>query len=128
MTALAEALLAAQRQAIGAASKAFVAGALNETEFLAALDDVGATDTVEQGYLLASLHLARKLGTSAPAVANGKPESDLASEAQMRLLHKVANERGFIPPDYQLTKDVASRVIDEMKAGTYNADSYSVPF
>lgn len=72
MTALAEALLAAQRQAIGAATKACVAGSLNETDLFELLDDIGARDTVEQAQLLASLHALQRFGASAPQ-PSGRP-------------------------------------------------------
>lgn len=68
MTALAEALLAAQRQAIGALSKAYVAGAFDEREdFLQALSSIGATDRVDQEQLHRCLDVLQTYGAPAPA-------------------------------------------------------------
>lgn len=83
VSALAEALLAAQRQAIGAASKAFVAGTLNESDLLELLDNIGARDTVEQGQLLASLHVLQRLGTAPlEAVERAGVKGDRAVEGR----------------------------------------------
>ena len=71
MTALAEALLAAQRQAIGALSKHYVAGMLDVGELCEHLDAMGCKDDVDQGQ---------------------------------------------------------SKVIEQLKAGTYNPDEWTVPF
>ena len=129
MTALAEALLAAQRQAIGAASKAFVAGTLNETDLFELLDDIGARDTVEQAQLLASLHALQRFGATAPQPTRTEPRGDdLETEAQRKLIDRLADDRGLAAPGYKLTKANASKVIEELKAGTYNPDSWAVPF
>ena len=129
MTALAEALLAAQRQAIGAASKAFVAGTLNESDLFELLDDIGARDTVEQAQLLASLHALQRFGAAAPKASEPeKNGNEPASDAQRRFLAKLADERGTTAPDYPLTKAQASQVIEQLKAGTYNPGEWTVPF
>lgn len=128
MSALAEALLAAQRQAIGAASKAFVAGALNETELLAVLDDVGATERVEQGYLLASLHALQQFGVSAPANGAQKPAAKV-SAAQRARIEKTAKERNYALPNFDgLTMAEASTVIQTMDDGSYDAARWDLPF
>lgn len=114
MTALAEALLAAQRQAIGAASKAFVAGTLNESDLFELLDDIGERDAVEQGRLLASLHALQRFGAPAPTTPQPTPEhreNEPATERQTKYIAKLADERGVVAPDYPLTKDSASKVI-----------------
>lgn len=120
MSALAEALLAAQRQAIGAATKAFVSDGINETDLLETLDAIGATDKADQGYLLASLHALRAFGAPAP---NGtiapKPSGDTepASEAQWTLIRRLADDRKMIAPVGPLTKAEASELITKLKAG-----------
>lgn len=131
MTALAEALLAAQRQAIGALSKAYVAEATTELALLEQLDAMGCTDKVEQAQLIAALDVLHNFGTPAPAVtpeSRKAPEAELETEAQRKFIAKLADERGTTAPDYQLTKANAMKVIDELKAGTYNPDNWSVPF
>ena len=128
MTALAEALLAAQRQAIGALAKPYVAGNIGTEEVTARLAEIGCNDVTDTAQLLAAWDVLQEYGAPAPQPQNGKPESDAATDSQMLLLRKVADERGYIVPDYPLTKARASEIIDRMKAGTYNADDYAVPF
>jgi hypothetical protein len=128
MSALAEALLAAQRAAIGAASKAFVAGTLTESDLFELLDDIGARDTVEQAQLLASLHALQRFGSSAPAATNGTPENETATDAQLRYINKLVEERGVVAPEVALTKAQASEIIEQLKAGTYDADKWVIPF
>jgi hypothetical protein len=134
VSALAEALLAAQRQAIGALSKAYVAGAFEDdgdAGLIANLDRIGCTDAVDQAQLVHSLDVLRTYGAPAPRATHEPQrlsESDLETEAQRKLIAKLADDRGTTAPDYKLTKANASKVIEELKAGTYNPDSWSVPF
>jgi hypothetical protein len=131
VTALAEALLAAQRQAIGALSKAYIAGAFEddgEAGLIANLDRIGATDAVDQSFLRECLDTLRVWG--APSPANGKPDpaTEPASDKQLGYIADLANDRNLIAPDGPLTKEQASKVIEQLKAGTYNADEWAAPF
>jgi hypothetical protein len=135
MSALAEALLAAQRQAIGALSKAYVAsnedGDYRAGKLEAELNAMGCTDKVEQAQLLSALDVLREHGAPAPRATHEpqrSSENDLETEAQRKLIAKLADDRGTTAPDYKLTKANASKVIEELKAGTYDPDSWSVPF
>ena len=128
MTALAEALLAAQRQAIGAAAKAFVADAVNESELCELLDSFGASDKVEQGYLLAALHVARQFGTAAPQTTRQDAPPKPMSAAQKARIEKTAKERNYTLPDFEnLTMAQASEVIQTMDSGEYDAARWVVP-
>lgn len=128
MSALAEALLAAQRQAVGALSKAYVAGSLEAVELCTSLSLIGCTDTVDQSLLVDALDVLRKYGTAPPT--NGKPDpaSEPASQRQLDFLAKLANEKGKIAPDGPLTKARASEAISALQNGTYNADEWTAPF
>ena len=129
MTALAEALLAAQRQAIGAASKAFVAGTLNETDLFELLDDIGARDTVEQAQLLASLHALQRFGAGAPTTPNGTRPAARVTAAQRARIEKTAKERNYQLPNFDgLTMAEASEVISTMDDGSYDSARWVVPF
>jgi hypothetical protein len=130
MSALAEALLATQRQAVASLSKAFVAGKIDAEVLAAQLDAIGLRDDVDQGLLIGSLTVVKALGGEAPKAA-GTPEpkpDEPASERQTAYIAKLAEERGAIAPDGPLTKEQASKAIEELKAGTYNADAWSIPF
>jgi hypothetical protein len=131
VSALAEALLAAQRQAIGALGKSYLAGLGDEDArdaLRVSLDAIGCTDKVEQDYLCTALEYLRQLGTA--PVANGKPDpaSEPASERQTAYIKSLADDRNMIAPDGPLTKEQASKVIEQLKAGTYNADEWTAPF
>jgi hypothetical protein len=130
MSALAEALLAAQRQAVGSLTKAYVAGKIDADALATNLDAIGLRDDVDQGLLLGSLDIVKELGGEAPKAA-GAPEpkpNEPASEKQTAYIAKLADERNTMAPDGPLTKEQASKVIEELKAGTYNADAWSIPF
>ncbi len=128
MSALSESLVAAQRQAIAALSKQYLADHDPNPEMLAgALTDIGCTDKVEQGLLIAALDVLHVLGAQAP---EAKPDTsnEPASDAQMKYLRDLADRNGTTAPDYVLTKTNASKVIEQLKAGTYNPDEWTVPF
>lgn len=134
MTALAEALLTAQRGALAALGKDYIgrpdAGRPVE-EVEEALCAIGCTDKLEQAQLIAAWDVLREHGAQAPRTnGQAKPpaEDEPASEAQWTLLRKLADERGKIAPDGPLTKAKASQAINALKAGTYNADDYTAPF
>ena len=67
MSALAEALVAAQRRALQATEKAYVAGALTRDEAVTELNAFGLTDQVDIDYLLAALDVVRLRGAALPA-------------------------------------------------------------
>ena len=125
MTALSDALRAAQAQAIAALSKAYVAG--ETARFFDRLNDIGCTDRVEQAQLMEALDLLRDFGAQAPEPAKPDTSHELASADQMRYAADLADKAGTVLPDYQLTKANASKLIDQLKAGTYNPDEWTVP-
>ena len=128
MTALAEALLAAQRQAVAALSRAYVAGHLDAESLASQLAAVGATDVLDQAALLASLDVLREYGQAPAAAERREPETQPASDAQLRLIAKLADERGTLAPDGPLTKAQAHEVIDAIKNGSYDPDKWRAPF
>ncbi len=128
MTALADALRAAQAQAIAALGKTYLADDGDGETLRAALDLIGCTDKVEQGQLLAAWGMLRAAGAQAPEPAKPDTSHEPATERQLKFAAKLADERGTVLPDYALTKSNASKIIEELQAGTYNADAYSVPF
>ena len=117
MSALAEALLAAQRQATTGAVRAFVAGALNETELQTLLDNIGCTDKIEQGYLLAALHVERQLGVTPQANGAARPAAldEPATKAQLDFIAKLADDKGRVVSTDGITKAQASQVIEALK-------------
>ena len=119
MSALAEALLAAQRQASTAAVRAFVAGSLNESDLLEILDNIGETDKTEQGYLLAALHVEKQLGVvpqTNGAVPRPAALDEPATQAQLNLVAKLADDKGRVVRTDGMTKAQASQAIEALKA------------
>ena len=118
MSALAEALLAAQRSALSAMQRAYLAGSLDDDEgMIEAMNRIGCTDTVEQGQYMFALETMRGLGVQAPAT-NGAPtpkEDRPASDAQWKLIRRLADERGQVAPDGPLTVEQASDVIEKLR-------------
>lgn len=128
MTALAEALLTAQRGALAAMQKAYLRGSFTRAQVEAGLDEIGCTDTTDTALFLAALDVMRQLGTEPPTNGKPAPEAQPASDKQLTLIKTLADEKGFIPPDGALTKQQASQVITAMQDGTYNADKWTAPF
>jgi hypothetical protein len=134
MTALAEALKRAQDGALNALAKHYVNTDFEEIDLdqlRSDLDAIGCGDKVEQGQLIAAWSIVREHGGEVPKPAPpavGRPDHEPASERQMSYIAKLADEKGTTAPDYQLTKESASEVISQLKAGTYNPDDWQVPF
>ena len=137
MSALAEALVAAQRTFLSAYSKRFVAGEASgdldgeEEGFRGDLDSVGLTDKLDQGYLLECLRGLRHMGVTAPAAtqkANGG-ETEKASDKQLALIVSLCERKNVLAPDPDaLTKAQASEIIDSLDNGTYDPSKWTIPF
>jgi hypothetical protein len=129
MTALSEALVAAQRQAIAALSKDYVnSDEPDAVELFERLDAIGCTDKVEQRQLALALEALRAFGAQAPEPTKPDTSQAPATDKQIKFARDLAHERGLEMPDYALTKESAGRLIDQLQAGTYNPDEWTVPF
>lgn len=131
MSALAEALTAAQRRALGAVEKAYVAGLIDGDGATKLLDSFGATDDVERGYLFAALEVVKMFGAAPPA--EPKPANDWKSEpmseSQRKRIERDCDAKQLPHPDFAgMTKGQASEVIESLGAGTYDPDKWSIPF
>jgi hypothetical protein len=67
VSALADALVAAQRRALAAVEKQYAAGKLEADDVRAKLTAIGLTDDVDADRLLAALDLIREYGATLPA-------------------------------------------------------------
>lgn len=129
MSALAEALAAAQTRAVSALGKQYVGGQLDRDAVIAGLEAVGLTDATDRDRWLAALGIIRSTGAEVPA--EPKPQgakTEPASDAQWSLIRKLADEKGTTAPVEPLTKAQAHIVIDQLKAGTFKADEWEIPF
>lgn len=131
MSALAEALVAAQSRAVGALQKQYVAGKIDGDTLRGRLSAIGLTDEVDQDRLTWALDTIREYGAalpSEPAPANGKAKDEPATDAQWALVKRLCGEKNQPVPDGPLTKVQAHECIDTLKAGTYDAGKWAVPF
>lgn len=132
MTALSDALTAAQRSALAALEKAYVAGALESEAMVAALESVGISDPVDTAFLLAALDVLKEWGVSAPTMSERVARENGAekmSAKQRDYLTKLAAEKGVhLRPGFEgLSKQQASDAISELQGGTYDQQQ-DVPF
>jgi hypothetical protein len=131
MSALAEALVAAQRRALSAVEKAYVAGQLDAESASARLNECGITDPVDLAYLLASLDVLKEWGAAVPAEPNGA-EPKKATEGQIKYALDLFKGRSYPALAEQdiraLTSDRASQLIEALKGNSYNPDEWDVPF
>jgi len=130
MTALADALVAAQRRAITALEKQYAAGRLERDTAARLLTAIGTTDDVDQERLLNALDVIRAYGAELPSepATNGEQKPEPATEAQLKFIAKLADEKGYPMPDGPLTKVSAHEIIGTLKAGTYEPEKWHVPF
>lgn len=131
MSALAEALVAAQRRALQALEKQYAAGKLEPEDVRDKLVAVGLTDDVDADRLIAALDLIRDYGAPLPSEPTNGVEKppEKATQAQRDLIKRLVVEKQVPAPDYEpLTKQDAHAIIDALKSGTYDPAKYSVPF
>lgn len=130
MSALAEALVAAQRRALSAMEKQYAAGRIDRETLLERLTAVGLTDDVDSDRLLAALDVIRDYGAALPSepVAATEKKTEPATDAQLALIAKLVQEKHVASPDLPLTKAQAHEIIDTLKQGSYDADKWRVQF
>lgn len=133
MTALSEALEAAQTRAVAVLAKRYVGGNITAEEVCSELETMGIRDAVDAGSWLNALGIIRDGGGEAPAETNGsaKPKAEPATDAQFKLISKLLDEKGVNPDDFPnkpLTKQDAHEVIDSLKSGSYDPAKWTVPF
>jgi hypothetical protein len=132
VTALSDALAAAQARAVAALAKQYVGGQIASGEVVDRLRGCGLTDDVDTRAWLASLDVIREAGAQAPTEARPAPSSNgepaRASQRQLDYIGKLSNERGVVVETAGLTSARASEIINELKAGTYDPAKDEVPF
>jgi hypothetical protein len=136
VTPLSDALTAAQRSALAALEKALVAGLISAEDFSAALASFGISDAVDTAFLLAALDVLREWGVSAPTMSERVAREDVirqkATEGQVSYILDLLKKGGhdsLVEADLRaLSFDKASVLIDQLKAGKYDASEWDVPF
>ena len=133
MTALSDALTAAQRSALAALEKAYVAGAIDSEAMVAALESAGISDPVDTAFLLSALDVLKEWGVAAPnlteRLARENGTNEPASDKQRALIADLCRRKNVSQPDLAgLTKPKASELIDSLNDGSYDPQKWSVPF
>jgi hypothetical protein len=97
VTPLSDALTAAQRSALAALEKAYVAGQLDTQELTDALDGCGISDPVDLSFLVSSLDVLREWGVSAPTMSERVAEAkdEPASQKQLDWIAKLVGRQGL---------------------------------
>lgn len=119
MTVLAEALQAAQRQALAAMQRAYLAGVMDVDEVSENLDAIDLRDVIQRATLLNAWAICKSLGVTQEPSFSAAPRPDVvdeATQAQRDLITKLSDERGQVadmPPG--MTKAQASKMIEDLK-------------
>lgn len=133
MTPLAEALTAAQRRALGALEKAYVAGQIEAETLTASLEAAGITDPIDLAFLLSALDVLREWGVAAPNLTERVADAERkATDAQGKYAQDLLQRGGrsaLAEDDLRaLTSERISDLIDSLKAGSYDPSAWDVPF
>ena len=132
MTPLSDALTTAQRRALAALEKAYVAGELEGESFTGALAAFGISDPIDVAFLLAALDVLREWGVQAPTMTERVAEERKASEGQVKFIQDLLQRGNFTPhaeADLRAMRfEEASALIDALKKGTYDPELDDVPF
>ena len=136
MSALADALVAAQRRAVAAIEKQYAAGRIEPDVVIDKLNAVGLTDTVDQERLLAALDTIMEYGAALPAEPqNGseRPQEPATDAQRARIKRDIAPKHGddaavHISSEPSLTKAQASEIIDSIAKGTFELEKWWIPF
>jgi hypothetical protein len=134
VTPLSDALTAAQRSALAALEKGYVAGAIQAGRFTDELESCGISDPVDVAFLLCSLRVLREWGVSAPTMSERvAAENEPASEKQLTYIEKLCEDKHIdvsARPNRPLTKAEASEIITILTSEprAYDPAKWTVPF
>ena len=133
MTALADALTAAQTRAVAALGKQYVGGTMDEDAVRIALDSIGLQDPADTNRWLAALTIIRETGASLPRENGAAPEAKATDAQRKRIRDDVTKLHGAevaenIAGEPSLTKAQASEIISSIVAGTFDVTKWAVPF
>jgi hypothetical protein len=130
MSALTDALEAAQRRAVTSLAKQYVGGAIEDAEVRQALEEIGLTDPTDTDRWLSCLDILKATGAELPRENGGKSKTtdEPASDAQWTLIRRLADDKQLAAPEPPLTKLQAHEVIDSLKANSYDPSKWNPGF
>ena len=125
MSALADALVAAQTRAVAALGKQYVGGQLDSDAVRIALDSVGLNDPADTDRWLNALDILRATGASVPNGDAPSTSERPSSPAQRSLIDKLCEERGIVKPQaHPRLFAEASAIIEKIKSGRFTPDEH----
>ena len=130
MTPLTDALTTAQRRALAALEKAYVAEAIDADELRQQLAGFGVDDPIDVSFLTHALDVCREWGVGSPTMTERVVrETEPMSTKQREYIEKLAQEKKMhLRPGFEgMSKEQASQTINELQAGTYDQQAH-VPF
>jgi hypothetical protein len=128
VSALAEALVAAQAKALAALEKSYVRGELTTEQFTMRMAVIGCTDNIDQGLLIEALDVLREFGQTEPTYTE-KRQTEKPTSAQVSYIGRLCAERELTAPDLAgVTRAQASEIIDSLQRGTYDEAKWALPF
>lgn len=130
MTPLSDALTAAQKRALQALEKAYVAGAIEPDALREKLHGCGISDDVDISYLVHALNVLREWGAPLPVETNGTPKRENMTASQRGFIEQLCREKNLPEPETfdDLSKAQASEAINALQAGDYDPARWRVPF
>ena len=129
MSALTDALVAAQARAIASLERAYVAGVIEDDKLFDDLTAIGCDDPIERDYLRQCLDTLRAYGTPATTAQNGGRKR--ATQNQLDYLRDLVSKGNPDAPTEwigYLSKDDASKAIEQIKTGSFDINDWQVPF
>jgi len=130
VTPLSDALTTAQRRALAALEKAYVAGQVDAEAFTAGLEACGISDPIDVAFLLSALDVLREWGVQAPTMTERVADEKM-SDKQRDYILKLAGEKGYKLSADDLTglsKQAASSMIEGLQRGELDVEAARVPF
>jgi hypothetical protein len=130
VTPLSDALTAAQRSALAALEKAYVAGQEGVFYGIGYAARFEPSDCGFRVHVFVALDVLREWGVSAPTMSERITEAqkdEPASQKQLDWIAKLVGDKGWPMPE-GLSKEKASQAIDELQAGTYDPEQWELPF
>ena len=130
MTALSDALEAAQRRTLTALQAALAAEKIDAEAFTIQLHACGISEVndTEIGYLATCVAVCSQWGAALPTEPKNGTQPLPMTDNQRAGILKRCREKQLQPPDEPLTKDQAHEIISSMDAGTYDPAKWRVPF
>jgi hypothetical protein len=128
VSALSEAVDAAQAKALAALEKAYVRGHIDAEALVEKMNAIGCRDGLDHAALIEALDVLHFYGQTEPTYTE-KRQTEKPTAAQVSYIGRLCAERELTAPDLAgVTRAQASEIIDSLQRGTYDEAKWTVPF